>query len=47
VKDELEDRLRDMVCDGSLDLTEAQHEIATNWITAYKKYFRTERPRPQ
>jgi len=44
VKDELEDRLRDMVCDGSLDLTKAQHEIATNWITAYKKYFRTERP---
>jgi hypothetical protein len=27
VKDELEDRLRDMVCDGSLDLTAAQQEI--------------------
>jgi hypothetical protein len=44
VKDELEDRLRQMVCDGSLDLTEAQREIATNWIAAYKKYFRTDRP---
>ena len=47
VKDELEDRLRDMVCDGNLNLTEAQHEIARNWIAAYKKYFRTERPLPQ
>ena len=44
VKDELEDRLRDMVCDGSLDLAQAQHEIARNWIAAYKKYFHTDQP---
>ncbi len=44
VKDALEDRLRDMVCDGSLDLAEAQKEIAVNWIAAYKKYFHTEQP---
>ena len=44
VKDALEDRLRDMVCNGSLDLTEAQKEIAENWIAAYKKYFHTEQP---
>ena len=44
VKDALEDRLREMVCDGSLDLTEAQQEIAVNWIAAYKKYFHTDRP---
>jgi anti-sigma factor RsiW len=44
VKDALEDRLRGMVCDGSLDLTEAQREIATNWIAAYKKYFHTDQP---
>jgi len=44
VKDELEDRLRGMVCDGSLDLTEAQREIASNWIAAYKKYFHTDQP---
>jgi hypothetical protein len=44
VKDDLEDRLREMVCDGSLDLAEAQQEIAGNWIAAYKKYFHTERP---
>ena len=44
VKDALEDRLRDMVCDGSLDLEQAQKDIAENWIAAYKKYFRTEQP---
>ncbi len=44
VKDALEDRLREMVCDGSLDLTEAQREIAENWIAAYKKYFHTDQP---
>jgi hypothetical protein len=44
VKDALEDRLRDMVCEGSLDLVEAQHEIAADWIAAYKKYFHTAEP---
>jgi putative zinc finger protein len=44
VKDTLEDRLREMVCDGSLDLRQAQREIAANWIAAYKKYFHTDRP---
>jgi hypothetical protein len=44
VKDALEDRLREMVCDGSLDLAEAQRDIATNWIVAYKKYFHTNEP---
>jgi hypothetical protein len=43
-KDALEQRLRDMVCNGSLDLTEAQHEIAANWIATYKKYFQTDLP---
>jgi len=44
VKDALEDRLREMVCDGRLDLGEAQREIAANWIVAYKKYFHTDQP---
>lgn len=44
VKDALEDKLRDMVCEGSLDLHQAQQDIATNWIEAYKKYFHTDRP---
>jgi hypothetical protein len=47
VKDALEGRLREMVCDGSLDLAEAQREIAGNWIAAYKKYFQTDRPLPE
>jgi hypothetical protein len=44
VKDALEDRLRELVCDGSIDLSEAQSEIAANWIAAYKKYFHTDQP---
>ena len=44
VKDAFEDRLREMVCDGTLDLAEAQQEIAGNWIAAYKKYFHTDHP---
>jgi hypothetical protein len=44
VKDALEDRLHDMVCSGQLDLATAQRDIATDWISAYKKYFHTQSP---
>jgi len=44
VKDELEDRLHNLVCEGRLDLRTAQHDMATNWISAYKKYFHTDKP---
>ena len=44
VKDSLEERLHQLVCAGELDLSTAQHDIATDWIAAYKKYFDTERP---
>jgi hypothetical protein len=44
VKDELEDRLHQMVCDGKLDLSTAQQDISSDWIMAYKKYFHTDRP---
>jgi hypothetical protein len=44
VKDDLEDRLREMVCSGELDLARAQNDIATDWIAAYKKYFHTDKP---
>ncbi len=44
VKDALEDRLHDLVCDGSLDLAAAQHDISSDWIAAYKKYFHTDTP---
>jgi hypothetical protein len=44
VKDQLEDRLHELVCEGQLDLTTAQHDMATDWIAAYKKYFHTDKP---
>lgn len=44
LKDALEDRLHDLVCAGEVSLATAQHEIATDWITAYKKYFQTDTP---
>jgi hypothetical protein len=47
VKDQLEDRLHDMVCSGQLDLPTAQRDIATDWITAYKHYFHTNAPLPR
>jgi len=43
-KDALERHLYQMVCDRKIDLAEAQREIATDWISAYQKYFRTSRP---
>ena len=46
VKDDLEEHLHEMVCAGKLDLSTAQHDISTDWIAAYKKYFRTDRPLP-
>jgi hypothetical protein len=44
VKDQLEDHLHRMVCGRKISLSEAQKEIAGDWIAAYKKYFHTERP---
>ena len=33
-----------MVSDGKVGLSEAQHDLASDWITAYRKYLQTERP---
>ncbi len=44
VKNALEEHLRKLVCNGTLDLATAQRAMATNWIDAYKKYFHTDRP---
>jgi hypothetical protein len=44
IKDELENRLHVLVCDGRVSLPEAQHAIATDWTMAYKRYFRTDHP---
>ena len=47
VKDKLENELHDEVCSGKIDLPTAQHEIAANWIAAYKKHFHTTMPLSQ
>jgi hypothetical protein len=44
VKDQLEDRLHSMVCRGDVDLATAQHDISTDWIAAYRKYFHADKP---
>lgn len=44
VKDQLEDRLHRMVCEGNVPLEQAQRDIADNWISAYKKYYQTDQP---
>jgi hypothetical protein len=38
IKDKLEQRLHQLVCGGQLDLATAQHDIASDWIGAYRKY---------
>jgi hypothetical protein len=40
MKDTLERRMHKMVCEGDLSLDEAQKEIRTNWIEAYKKHLK-------
>jgi hypothetical protein len=37
-KDELEDKLHALVCNGSLSLTDAQAAIRGDWTIAYRKY---------
>jgi hypothetical protein len=44
VKDELEDRLHDLVCQGKIPLETAQKDISEDWIAAYRRYFHTETP---
>lgn len=45
VKDQLEDLLPRLVCQGRLDLQTAQRDIAHDWVAAYRKYFQTQSPR--
>jgi hypothetical protein len=46
VKDQLEDHLHDLVCQGKIQLATAQNDIASDWIAAYKRYFNTDKPDP-
>jgi len=41
VKDKLENKLNQLVCDGQLPLVTAQQAMASNWIAAYIKYIGT------
>jgi hypothetical protein len=43
-KDQLEEYLHESVCSGKVDLTTAQHELASDWISAYKKNFHSNEP---
>ena len=43
-KDALEGRLHQLVCDGTINLATAQQDLATDWISAYKRYFHTDKP---
>jgi hypothetical protein len=38
-KDKLENKLHDMVCNGSISLRRAQQQIASNWKTLYRNVF--------
>lgn len=38
VKDELENRLHDLVCAGKVRLADAQRAIASDWVAAYNRY---------
>jgi hypothetical protein len=44
IKDQLEKRLRSLVCSGQINLATAQQEMASDWITAYKRYFHVNSP---
>jgi anti-sigma factor RsiW len=46
VKDQLEDHLHELVCQGKVKLATAQNDIASDWIAAYKRYFNTDKPEP-
>jgi hypothetical protein len=44
VKDELERLFHRLVCERKIELATAQREIASDWISAYKRYFNTNLP---
>jgi hypothetical protein len=46
VKDQLEDHLHVLVCQGKVQLATAQNDMASDWIAAYKRYFNTDQPEP-
>jgi hypothetical protein len=47
VKDALETRAHRLVCTGKISLADAQHRIATDWISFYRDVFHTRDPLPR
>jgi hypothetical protein len=47
LKNKLEKQLQKKVCRGELELSKAQQEIATDWVSAYKKYVAESRRGPK
>ena len=45
IKDQLEELLPKMVCAGQISLAQAQRDIASDWVEAYKRHFNTDTPR--
>jgi hypothetical protein len=45
-KDKLENKLHALVCSKKLALSQAQREIAQDWVSAYKRYFDVVSPTP-
>lgn len=43
-KDALEERLGELVCSGQLSAVDAQAALSNDWVDAYRKYFRSDRP---
>ena len=39
VKDKLENKLHDLVCDGTMTLRSVRRQISSNWQTLYKTVF--------
>ena len=39
VKDKLENKLHDLVCEGTMALRSVQRQIAANWQALYKQVF--------
>ncbi len=37
-EDVLENKVHDLICSGQLALHKAQHQEATNWVAAYRRY---------
>jgi hypothetical protein len=46
VKDALEELFAERVCRDEMPLSQAQREMATDWVAAYKRHFNTDRPMP-